>query len=232
MVVFAHPDDETTIGPVMHKYAQNNDVYLVIATDGRYGVTEHSGIPAGDSLVEIRAREAACSCNALGIHPPLFLGLQDGMGMNGHGDYWVQIKQLKERLWEAIQKIKPTIIITFGPDADTGHQDHRMVGTITTELLLRENMIDEVDLYYFSFTKEQSVKYEGWNLNYLDEAVLDTRITYDDDDEKAYFESIRCHKSQYSEELMDNWIAVEEEDTSNVLYFRKFRRNTKIRDPL
>lgn len=216
----------------MHKYAQNNDVFLVIATDGRFGVTDHSGIPAGDSLVAVRAKEAACSCEALGIHPPVFLGLQDGMGMNGHGNYWEQIKLLKVRLWEVIQNIKPGIIITFGPDADTGHQDHRMVGTITTELLLRENMIDKVDLYYFSFTREQSGKYEDWNLNYLDEAVLDTRITYDEENEQAYFESIRCHKSQYSNEEMEAWIAMEANDPSNMFYFRKFRRHTRIRDHL
>lgn len=107
LVIFAHPDDETTIGPVMNKYAEDNDVYLLLATDGSYGVTDHAGIPAGDSLVEIRKKEAACSCESLGIHPPIFLGLQDGMGLNGHGNFYEQEALLKERLPEAIRKVDP-----------------------------------------------------------------------------------------------------------------------------
>jgi len=232
LVVFAHPDDETTIGPVMNKYAEHNEVYLLLATGGSFGVTEHAGIPAGDSLVEIRKKEAACSCEALGIHPPIFLGIQDGLGLNGHGNFYEMEPLLKERLLEAILDIDPDILITFGPGGDTGHPDHRLLGAITTEILLRENLIDEVDLYYFSWTKEQAEKYKMWNLNYQDESLLDTRISYEQKHEDAAIQSIRCHKSQYTEEAMEFWIQLELDDPSNVLYFRSFERSRKVRGHL
>jgi hypothetical protein len=45
------------MGVVLSKYAENNSVYLAFATDGQYGVTDHAGIPAGESLVEIFLRK-------------------------------------------------------------------------------------------------------------------------------------------------------------------------------
>ena len=104
MAIFAHPDDETTIGPVLAKYAKDYEVYLVVATDGSFGVTDHSGIPAGDSLVNIRIKETECACEKLGINPPHFLGAQDGMGLNGHGNFYEEVPVLKERIKEKIEE--------------------------------------------------------------------------------------------------------------------------------
>lgn len=232
LTVFAHPDDETTIGPVLAKYAEMHEVYLVFSTDGSFGVNDHSGIPAGDSLVEIRKKEAECSCSALGIHPPIFLGIRDGMGLNCHGDFYEEEAKLKAALLETILEIQPTKIITFGPGGDTGHPDHRLLGGITTELLLRENLIDDVDLYYFSWTKEQAEKYAMWNLNYSDEKFLDVEISFDESHKEALINSIRCHTSQYSKEQMESWIAMERADQSNVLYFRKFMRDPQKKTSL
>ena len=222
LTIFAHPDDETTMGAVLAKYAKDHEVYLVFATDGRFGVTDHMGIPPGDSLVELRRREAECSCARLGINPPVFLGLQDGLGLNGHGNFYDQEPLLKTRLLEIIQKIQPTTIITFGPDGDTGHPDHRLLGAITTELLLREGLTDKIDLYYFGWTREQAEKYSWWGLNYMDTSVLDTEISFDQEDEAKAMESIRCYRSQYTAAEMEQWISTEMEDRSNVSYFRKF----------
>lgn len=229
LTVFAHPDDETTMGAVLAKYAEESEVYLLIATDGSFGVTDHMGIPAGDSLVKIRQKEAECSCASLGIHPPVFLGLQDGLGLNGHGNFYEQEPLLKTRLLEAIERIQPTTIITFGPDGDTGHPDHRLLGAITTEILLREGLTDKIDLYYFGWTKEQADKYSWWGINYMDQSVMDTEIRFDQDDEEKAMNSIRCHKSQYTTGEMEQWISIELEDTSNVSYFRKFNPGSQKR---
>ena len=229
LTVFAHPDDETTMGAVLAKYAKEHDVYLLFATDGSFGVTDHMGIPPGDSLVELRKKEAECSCASLGIHPPIFLGLQDGLGLNGHGNFYEMEPVLKERLLEAIKRIQPSTIITFGPDGDTGHPDHRLLGAITTELLLREGLSDQIDLYYFGWTREQADKYGWWGLNYMDASVMDTEIHFDQEDEARAMNSIRCHKSQYTTEEMEQWILTEEEDLSNVSYFRKFNPESQRR---
>ncbi len=53
LAIFAHPDDEGAIGTVLAKYAKSHKVYIVIATDGRYGIRDHAGIPEGDSLAAV-----------------------------------------------------------------------------------------------------------------------------------------------------------------------------------
>jgi LmbE family N-acetylglucosaminyl deacetylase len=82
LAIFAHPDDEATVSHVLARYAAEGvTVYLAIATDGRYGVTEHAKIPAGDSLAAVRAEEAKCAAEKLGIEPPILFGLHDQLKM-------------------------------------------------------------------------------------------------------------------------------------------------------
>jgi len=229
MAIFAHPDDETTIGPVLAKYSKDHEVYLVVATDGSFGVTDHAGIPAGDSLVNIRRKETECACDKLGINPPQFLNAQDGLGLNGHGNYYEEVPALKERIKQKIEELKPTTILTFGPDGDTGHPDHRLIGILTTEILLREDWANDIDLYYFGWTKEQAAKFPDWNLGYVHENMLNTKIEFTADDEEKAFASMRCHQSQFPEAEFVNWIATERKDSTNVLYFRKFKSDTARR---
>ena len=231
MAIFAHPDDETTIGAVLAKYASISDVYLVVATDGSYGVTDHAGILAGDSLVAVRNIETECACRELGIHPPHFLGAKDGLGLNGHNDFYDEVAQLKEAIANKISELQPDVILTFGPDGDTGHPDHRMIGILTTEILIRENLVDKIDLYYFGWTKEQTKKYpDDWGLGWSPTNLLQTRIGFSIEDEEKALASLQCHKSQFTEQAMKDWIQAERKDQTNLLYFRKFALDTIIRD--
>lgn len=61
---------------------------------------------------------------------------------------------------------------------------------------------------------------------------MDTRVTFNEENEEAAIRSIRCHKSQYTEEEMENWIKLERDDPVNVLYFRKFRRDKQLKTAL
>jgi LmbE family N-acetylglucosaminyl deacetylase len=42
--------------------------------------------------------------------------------------------EIVARLAEIIQNVKPSVIITFGPDGVTGHTDHRAVSNMVTEV--------------------------------------------------------------------------------------------------
>ena len=231
MAIFAHPDDETIVGPVLAKYAALSDVHLVVATDGRYGVTDHGGLPAGDSLVAVRKLETECACKELGINPPHFLGAKDGLGLNGHHNFYEEVPRLKEAIADIISELQPEVILTFGPDGDTGHPDHRMVGLLTTEILLRDNLIDKIDLYHSGWTKEQTKKFpEDWGLGWVYPDFLNTKIEFSDEDEEKALTSLQCHKSQFTEQEFSDWISAERNDTENVLYFRKFAIDTTARD--
>ncbi|MEO0468803.1 MAG: hypothetical protein AAF206_04215, partial [Bacteroidota bacterium] len=87
--------------------------------------------------------------------------------------------------------------------------------------VLREALLDEIDLYFMAWTKEQAAKFAEWNLGYAHPDVLDTAIEFSPEEEEMAFQSILCHKSQYTAADMQDWIAKEQKDTTNRLYFRK-----------
>ena len=64
VAVFAHPDDERVIGPLLSKLArEGRETHLVIATDGSKGVRDFAHIPAGPELAAARTKEANCATN-------------------------------------------------------------------------------------------------------------------------------------------------------------------------
>lgn len=119
LAIFAHPDDEATVGPVLAKYAAEGvTVYLAIATDGRYGVTGHAKIPAGDSLASVRAEEAKCAAEKLGIQPPIMFGLHDQLRMGeGYGPVHDQLNTMREKVKALFTTLKPDASRTWVPPA-------------------------------------------------------------------------------------------------------------------
>ena len=68
LAVFAHPDDEQSIAPLLVKSVEEGiEVTLVIATDGRLGVNEYTDYEAGDGLAAIRKEEMLCAAQKLGV---------------------------------------------------------------------------------------------------------------------------------------------------------------------
>ena len=221
LVILAHPDDEAALGAVLHKLTKENKVILITATDGRYGMREHAGNIKGDTLAAVRKKELQCSCNELGIDSLIHLSFHDAMGIvTGIGEYFTQTKKMKEEIKIIIEKINPDFIITFGPDGDTGHGDHRNIGNIVTEILLREAWVQKYPLYYLAWKKELSDQLGG--LNYMADEYLNVAITFSDEDEKANQQALKCHRSQLTEKEIEEWIETDAKDKANILYFRKF----------
>ena len=131
LAVFAHPDDERVIGPLLSRLArEGRETHLVIATDGAKGVRDFAKIPAGPDLAAARTKEALCAASRLGVRKLHILGLPDG----GLASFDVLAK-LRSGLAGLIDTIKPAAIITFGPEGGTGHPDHRLVGNVTTQIV-------------------------------------------------------------------------------------------------
>jgi hypothetical protein len=122
LAVFAHPDDEASVGPLLARYAREprTRVVLAIVTNGDRGVTPFGGIPAGDQLAAARVKEAACACEALGTRPPILLGLPDA-GLNSSQ----VLADAAAKLRKVFAEVGPDAIVTWGPDGGYGHPDHR-----------------------------------------------------------------------------------------------------------
>lgn len=219
LFVGAHPDDETAISEVLNKYARlGNKVFVIIATDGKEG-TRVTKIPAGDSLGMLRKKESICGCKTLGVEPPIFLGIERLDTKIGTGKYFKEHQRFMDSLKVRIPLINPDIIITAGPDGDTHHSEHIVVGATVTELLLTEGWVEKYQLYHFAWRKGAESVDPG---SYMDEQYVNVIVNYTMEDEKKAIEAMNCYVTQYTAEELKEEAANKFKDQSNPIYFRKF----------
>ncbi|MFK5973118.1 MAG: PIG-L family deacetylase [Flavobacteriaceae bacterium] len=228
MAVFAHPDDEISIGPILTKYArEGSKVYLVTATDGRYG-TGQTDLKPGEELVELRKKEVNCSASYLGIEKPIWLGYHDQLklkdGFFGHVPY---IQNLMRELDSLVSKIQPDVIITFGPDGGSNHMDHRLVGASISQIYLSKIWKKTKALYYVATPSSYIDSADTRVLRGVDDSYLTTQISYTEEDRENTIKALQCYKSQYSEESM-NKKAEKMRNRNQTIYLRRVVRKTKL----
>ena len=202
VAIFAHPDDERVIGPLLSRLArEGRETHLVIATDGSKGTRDFAKIPAGAALATARTKEATCAANRLGVKKLHLLGLPDG-GLASFDE----LARLRSALVPIIDSIKPAAIITFGPEGGTGHPDHRLVGDVVTQIIQGDARYAKVDLLYASLPAERlrTAPKASPTVSGMTEALLTVRIPFEDRDLAAGREEFACHKSQYSSAEMDS----------------------------
>jgi len=201
VAVFAHPDDERIVGPVLARYArEGHSVYLVVATDGSKGVREHAGVPAGDSLARVRASETRCAAQALGIHPPILLGLEDG-GLAS----FASLERLRTEVRRVLRELQPDAVISFGPEGGTGHPDHRLVGDVVTEVVQSGGTGIPDALYYPSLPSERmkTAPPAQPNVTSIPERYLPIAVPFEPRDFEAGRRAFACHRTQYTPAEME-----------------------------
>ncbi len=205
LAIFAHPDDEATVAPVLAKYAAEGvTVYLAIATDGRYGVTDHAKIPAGDSLATVREEEAKCAAEKLGIQPPIFFKLHDQLKMGlGMAAIDGELNVMRERVKELFISLKPDVVITWSASGWTGHHDHRLVSTVVTEVFQTQKRDKPTQLYYSAIPSGNFPINGPLELATVDSTFLPIKISISDADYAKALASWHCHKSQYTPETIE-----------------------------
>ncbi len=202
LAVFAHPDDERVIGPLLSRLArEGRETHLVIATDGAKGVRDFANIPAGAELAAARTKEAQCAANRLGVRQLHLLGLPDG-GLASFDE----LAKLRTGLAAIIDSLKPAVIITFGPEGGTGHPDHRLVGNVTTQIVQSDARYANIDLLYASLPTERLRTAPPANptVNGMAEALLTVRVLFEQRDLVAGREEFACHRTQYQPAEMDS----------------------------
>lgn len=202
LAVFAHPDDETFVGPALAKYAREGvKVYLAIATKGEKGTNEHAGIPAGDPVAAARRAEAICACQQLGIEPPIFFNLNDGELGAITDPLAKNIQAVADNVERLIAQLHPQVVVTWGPDGGYGHPDHRLVSDAVTQVIQSHN--SEIKLFYAALTPEQAKLLNTvwppqlpWHTT--DPAYATVNVSFTKQDKTAYHRAFECHKSQYT----------------------------------
>ncbi len=232
LAVFAHPDDESTVAPILAKYVREGvKVHLVIATDGRYGTNDFSGLEGGEGLVTIRKKEMKCAAENLGvelIHLNYHDQLKSGEGYDGHIPH---VRSLVKEIYHIVERIKPDAIITWGPDGGSTHMDHRLVGASVTQVYVSKKWDNGMDLYYYGTPADQVDDEENKILRGQDKDYLTTQIDYTEEDLDKAVASLACHVSQVTPERVAGTKA-RRSKYGRTIYLRKFVGPDEISDTL
>jgi len=137
MAVLAHPDDESLgVGGTLAKYAsQGVEVFLLTATRGDGG--RYRGLrsdderhPGRQALGTIRETELRAAAGELGVREVTLLDYPDQhLDDADHGE-------AVARIAAHLRRIRPDVVITFGPDGAYGHPDHVAISQFTTAAIV------------------------------------------------------------------------------------------------
>lgn len=133
MGVLAHPDDESLgIGGTLAKYAgEGVETYLVTATRGergRFGDSPEK--PPPDVVGRAREAELREAAKVLGVREVSFLDYLDAELDRS------DVIEAVGRIAGHIRRVKPHVVITFGPEGAYGHPDHIAISQLTTAAIV------------------------------------------------------------------------------------------------
>jgi LmbE family N-acetylglucosaminyl deacetylase len=145
LVVLPHPDDESfPMGGTLAKYAAEGvDITLICATLGELGIPDK---PPSEASV-IRERELRAAVAILGISKLQFMRYRDGSLAN------VDRENIISYITNAMRRLSPQVVITFGPDGISGHPDHVAISSLVTEAFDRATLksyLPDSRLYYLA----------------------------------------------------------------------------------
>ncbi|MGE3510654.1 MAG: PIG-L deacetylase family protein [Vicinamibacterales bacterium] len=219
MVIAAHPDDEALGfgGLLARTAAAGDETYLVTATRGDRGrylghPPGHPAHPGRDELAALRERELEASAQVLGVREVTQLGYPDQQLDS------VPVAEVVGRLSAQIRRVRPHVVVTFGPDGGYGHPDHIAVSQFAAAAVLaaaqpsRQADYPEPHsvskLYYLAWTESEWAAYQAafktltstvdgvvrqavpWP-HWAVTTVVDTRPWW-----SVVWSAIQCHRSQ------------------------------------
>ena len=117
--IWAHPDDEAYLSAALmaRTVDEGGQVTLVTLTDGEAGFPDDDPRPAEERARQ-RRRELTGAMAQIGVTDLRFIGLPDGAVAERGGE------TLVDTLGAIMRDVRPDVIVTFGPDGITGHDDH------------------------------------------------------------------------------------------------------------
>jgi LmbE family N-acetylglucosaminyl deacetylase len=200
LLVMAHPDDESmgAGGLILRHTRAGIPTYLICATYGEAGWT---GKPPGAKQVElpeIRARELEEAAGALALAGVELWDYPDG------GVARSDQKELTERVWEHITKLRPRAVVGWGPDGAYGHPDHIAMGACADAAVATMTEGDRPALYHIAIDQPladfyaEAMRLSGTanGLPLQPQQKVDVVIELNSDEVMMKLRAIDCHQSQ------------------------------------
>lgn len=143
LFIFAHPDDETfgCGGLLALLRDQGATTSYVVATRGEAGEIRVPGLATPATLGAVRERELRRALDLLGVNELRLLGYRDsgmaGTAPNDDPRAFIQADrdEVVAHLVGHIRELRPSTVVTFGPDGIYGHPDHILISELTIQAL-------------------------------------------------------------------------------------------------
>jgi LmbE family N-acetylglucosaminyl deacetylase len=208
MCVLAHPDDESLgTGGTLAKYAaQGVETFVITATRGERGRFGDAASPGPDIVGTTREAELRAAARELGVREVTMLGYPDG-GLDA-----VDPAIAQQTIADHLRRVKPHVVITFGPDGAYGHPDHVAISQLTGAAVVRaaDREFTVSKLYHIAWSAPTWAAYQT-ALKKLTSTVdgierqvmpapewgITTRIDTTEVAE-AVWRAVRCHQTQMS----------------------------------
>ena len=209
--VFAHPDDDTygVAGSLALHASDELQLTVIMATSGGAGRIADPSLATRETLGRVREAEDVASWRALGFDPDVrFLRHPDG------GLARIPREQLVLEVRDLLEETAPEVVVTFGPDGITGHEDHVAIGAVATEAFqatrtsssgqafsrLLHNVVPQSSLDRLNeLFRERGLEPMDPTQPFMPRGVPDRTIGVRVDCSSVYerkLEAIRCHKTQ------------------------------------
>lgn len=209
--VFAHPDDDTygVAGSLALHADDDLHVVVILATSGGAGRIADPSLATRETLWRVREGEDVASWGAVGIDADVrFLRHPDG------GLARIPREQLVVEVRDILEEAAPEVVVTFGPDGITGHEDHVAIGAAATEAFhatrtsssgrafsrLVQTAISQGSLERLNeLLRERGLEPMDPTQPFMPRGVPDGAIGVRVDCSSVYerkLEAIRCHKTQ------------------------------------
>lgn len=217
MAVLAHPDDESLgVGGTLARYASEGvETYLVTATRGergRFGDAEER--PPLEIVGKTREAELLAAADVLGVKEVNFLDYIDKDLDKADP------KEVISKIVAHLRRVKPQVVLTFGPEGAYGHPDHIAICQFTTAAIVcaantdytlsqnQEPTHSVSKLYYMEWSKNKFEAYQNafrkitstvdgvernaspWP-DWVITTIVDTESYW-----KTVWKAINCHKTQ------------------------------------
>ena len=126
LLVFAHPDDESSsVAGTTAKYTECGvSVDLICATRGEKGT--RLDVPTEVDTGAAREAGLRVAARITGIRNIYLLDYMDGELQKA------DTSEIASRIMNIMREVQPEIVITFGPDGISGHPDHKAISKATT----------------------------------------------------------------------------------------------------
>src|SRR5438094_8018369 len=150
LLVMAHPDDETfgAGGLVLRHTRAGIPTYLICATYGEAGWMGKPLDAKKENLPEIRAKELEEASAALALSGVELWDYPDGRVAQS------ERRQITERIWEQISKLRPRAVVGWGPDGGYGHPDHIAMSAFTDAAVSAMTEGERPALYHIAIDQQ------------------------------------------------------------------------------